>query len=97
MRISYYGRIPDAAVVVGVVGCLNNQLRFAFKHKGINAVFDKGGISFGGYRPGFAETLPVQKEPCGAERLLQIEQDTSVSPQMQTPCGDSIGILIFMK
>lgn len=40
VRISDYRRIPNAAVVVGVIGGLDNQLCSAVQGEGVGCIFD---------------------------------------------------------
>ncbi|MBD5513758.1 MAG: hypothetical protein HDR06_03640 [Lachnospiraceae bacterium] len=109
VRVSDYGCIPDSAIIVGIIGSLDDQFRFAVKIKGISGVFYKGRILFSEriistgrvfavrYFAGFAQTKSVYINSCDTERLLQIEQDITASCKMQTPCCNPIRIFIFMK
>ncbi len=50
-----------------------------------------------GHIAGLAQANSVYIDACGAERLLQIEKNISVSPQTKPPGGDPVGIFVFVE
>ena len=43
------------------------------------------------------DTVSVHKYPGGAEGFRQIECERTFPLQAQTPCGDAVGVFVFME
>ncbi len=97
VRISDYRRIPDAAIIVGIVGSLDNQFRLTIQEKGTGGILNEGGIVFHRYVTRATQAVAVYKDFCSAERLLEIERYIAAAPKMQTPGSSSVRISVCMK
>ena len=71
--------IPDAAIIMRIIGGLDNQFRFTVQRKREERVPNQRRIIFRSDIPRSAETDAVYENACGAERFLQIERGRAVS------------------
>ncbi len=73
VRISDGGRIPEPAVVMGVIGNLQDQFCAAIDGERIDSIADQWGILVWHHFPRTAQALPVYKYVGGTEGFWQIE------------------------